>query len=855
MITKKASMLIALLIVSAISQGSTKSPKAGKNLLGAMGDLGTKSVFKASYAKITTVYYNPAQGNSCLKVTSVGKGKKKKSYIYFKKRFLPFEFKSGKNYTISLFARTSGKARGCLRVELYDKNKKHIKTISSSYASKKEWSRLKVSFSPPKDICYAIPIMYVYANGTDAVFWDKLNVSLHARKQLFYLKKKDDKINITGIFDYASLKKLTSKKNIKAAISLKTPLNDKVVFTKIFPIKDMKLDASIDLNNYNWGIYRFTVKLLENDKEVYRKKLNYIPGIDLAWKDMERFFKSVDSEVGVIVKEAKKISPTKAESKNGFVIFNRPEPRWIQPDSLPLKSEKVNTITRTAASGDYIFITTAILPLKDLQNVNLSFKQDEAASAPKVKLGMLRYMPQQTNYSYRDKIPKYWILPEIIDDIKSSDLKQGRVQQYSLRLKVPENAKGNYKGNWIISVDGKNKASIPVTLKVLPVKLSQPEDLVLGMYIDPMRWYRNKKFTDEKIFEELKDVKEHGFNSLYLAIAPPIASVKFKDGYYKTDLKYFLKTLNIAFKAGFNKHPYIIDPYAMERIMTPRIGLPAPKGRNYTPEYKKYVNQFFQQIKEATVKENYPEPLIHGVDEARSGKRLNETIRILKVAKENGFRTVTTCTSYTFKRYPEFDKVVDFRNYGNPGFWDSRTPEEAVTVRKATEKSGDIYWSYGSGCYANYNPPGAHVRNVRQDGCLTENRYLHGLFIHRAKTKAEWSWCFSRWRGDPMNDFDDPSKRKGEVKDQCIVYPTKNSTKNQDTLQWEALRQGWQDYRAIYTLEKILKERSDSKAKAIKTELDKKIKQIPWMNYTQYPSGKLEDLRAWMLEKIYQLQK
>ena len=310
-----------------------------------------------------------------------------------------------------------------------------------------------------------------------------------------------------------------------------------------------------------------------------------------------------------------------------------------------------------------------------------------------------------------------------------------------------------------------------------------------------------------------------------------------------------------SFKAGFNKQPYIINPYAMEQLMTSRVKLPAPTGRQYTPEYKKYVDQFFQQIKEATVKENFPEPPIHGRDEAKHGEKLDESIRVLKSAKEHGFKTVATCYIATFNNPTSgYDAFVDFRNYANPGFWDLHTPERTEKARKSAEKSGDVFWSYGSGCYANSNPPGSHFRNVRQDGCLTENRYLHGLFIHRAKLKAEWSWTFSRWQGDPMNDFDNPRKRC-EAKEQCIVYPGKNSVTNQDTLQWEALRQGWQDYRAIYTLEKTLKERSDSKAKAIKTELDKKIKEIPWRNYTQYPSGKIEELRAWMLEKIYQLQK
>jgi hypothetical protein len=47
--------------------------------------------------------------------------------------------------------------------------------------------------------------------------------------------------------------------------------------------------------------------------------------------------------------------------------------------------------------------------------------------------------------------------------------------------------------------------------------------------------------------------------------------------------------------------------------------------------------------------------------------------------------------------------------------------------------------------------------------------------------------------------------------------------------------------------------RADARAEMIKVEMDKRIAEIPWQNYTQYPNERLDELREWVLARIYEL--
>jgi hypothetical protein len=331
----------------------------------------------------------------------------------------------------------------------------------------------------------------------------------------------------------------------------------------------------------------------------------------------------------------------------------------------------------------------------------------------------------------------------------------------------------------------------------------------------------------------------------------PIVDVHYKEGKLTLLPQELPRHLRLAREAGFDKHPYIICPYAMERTIQGRAGQPAAKGKTYDEALGSAMEQFFTQLHEVAVKPGWPEPVITGVDESTHGERLDHSWRKLSAARKAGFRTACTTYEHAIRLNPGYGQLLDFPLYSNPGFWEMRTEDQINKLKGMCKEYGHTFWTYGPGCYADYSPITSRFRKARQEGCLTENRYLNGLFVYRSGVQGSWTWTFSRYENDPENDFDNPHLSK----EQCIVYPPADGKgRNRDTLQWEALRQGWQDYQTVRMLSDLLAASNTPKSAAIKAQLDKRLSQIPLANYTQYPQAELQSLREWMLEQIAQLQ-
>ena len=82
-------------------------------------------------------------------------------------------------------------------------------------------------------------------------------------------------------------------------------------------------------------------------------------------------------------------------------------------------------------------------------------------------------------------------------------------------------------------------------------------------------------------------------------------------------------------------------------------------------------------------------------------------------------------------------------------------------------------------------------------GDLRRNRFAVGFLLYQMGAAGTMSWTFQRPFGDnPFDDFADIRGRQW-----CITYPDpEHPGENLDTPQWEAIRQGWLDYRYAATL-------------------------------------------------------
>ena len=77
------------------------------------------------------------------------------------------------------------------------------------------------------------------------------------------------------------------------------------------------------------------------------------------------------------------------------------------------------------------------------------------------------------------------------------------------------------------------------------------------------------------------------------------------------------------------------------------------------------------------------------------------------------------------------------------------------------------------------------------------NRYRAGYYFAKLGAQSCQFFAYFELEGDPFNDLD------GDHRDWNVVYPSMTSSTHDPTLKWEAMREGVDDYRFVYTLQTI----------------------------------------------------
>jgi hypothetical protein len=121
--------------------------------------------------------------------------------------------------------------------------------------------------------------------------------------------------------------------------------------------------------------------------------------------------------------------------------------------------------------------------------------------------------------------------------------------------------------------------------------------------------------------------------------------------------------------------------------------------------------------------------------------------------------------------------------------------DHLATMTEAYEegrRQGNELWFYTVGIFQNGSLP-----NKTADVALIESRVMHWL-NYRYDLKGYLHWGYNAWTDDPIGD---PGKHRG---DGWQVYPKKDGLLN--SLRWEQMRNGIQDYECLWLLEKRISE-------------------------------------------------
>ena len=412
-----------------------------------------------------------------------------------------------------------------------------------------------------------------------------------------------------------------------------------------------------------------------------------------------------------------------------------------------------------------------------------------------------------------------------------------------LRLTIPATARpGTYTGSLLAESAAGLVQAIPVRVRVYPFPLAPAADRCWGLYADDDRWENR---SDDQVLRELRDIKAHGIDCLLLDRSGDAVW----DGRKITGWslgKELTRFVTLAVKAKL-RGPFIVDWWDQHeriagelRVAKQTVEQPADRWPvNLAAAYRDALRAFDAAWKT----QRRPEWVYAGIDEPGYWKKDSPALFRFQYDSAHDAGIKTYCTSSYFPSDP-LGRPLTYHCAEQAAFL---TPERAQQFLHEGQRSQQTMWIYNSGCYEG------------QVGNLRRNRFAVGFLLYQMGAAGTMSWTFQRPFGD--NPFDDFSDIRG--RQWCITYPDpEHPGENLDTPQWEAIRQGWLDYRYAATLAQAIdragrQAATKDLAREVEGEFKALLEEMPWGEkgtaISEATSRNCDDWRGRIAEAIMKL--
>ncbi len=492
-------------------------------------------------------------------------------------------------------------------------------------------------------------------------------------------------------------------------------------------------------------------------------------------------------------------SPLPAERRVGVIPFTRPEPFDIKPWSKPRDTERLRELRCYAAQGEITavwFAVYALEPLRSLQVYNDTRGiAADTASKTMVDVRYAHFWAQRTDWRGRT----YYITPELLLPIRdgkaqfpakggtlewrSLDIPQGESRLFWIQVRVmPDCRPGTYTSTVFIQPEGREALQIPLRIHVYPFRLCKPADKRWLLYSDS--WMLDN-LPDDKLLAALQEISDYGIDGLTELPIGEIDLSELKQGRVRYNPAPLLRWHRLMRRAGL-RGPHTIGTFIEEQVPA-RLGIEADVNREWTPPVREAMRQIAQTVIRTLQPHRIPW-MFYGWDEPGP-----ETIRALEQYRT--WREAGADTYVTFYQRGTYEAAAQWMTHPCFSVGLVGSQQNAQWAFEQCRAHGQKFYWYGSGCY------------LGQEGRMFPNRYLAGWLFWKTKADGQVSWTFVRPHEDPFNDFDGASVNSVEPKDQCTVYPELASPNDYKsirgilpTIQWEALREGINDYRYLATL-------------------------------------------------------
>jgi len=390
--------------------------------------------------------------------------------------------------------------------------------------------------------------------------------------------------------------------------------------------------------------------------------------------------------------------------------------------------------------------------------------------------------------------------PDYLMDNRELDIEKGMYQPVWLTVDIPKNADaGNYYGRLSIS-SGSAERSIPVILIVYP--LTMPDE----RHLKVTEWYSTRNF--DKLHGIKEKYSEAWFNMLRIyadnlvshrqnIFQVPMNSIEImlqEDGSLSFDFSRFDQIAQVFWDTG--KMDYL------ETGELAKFGEGVWFSTDITFKDFNVHNSQKDNLETLTGMEVIPHLLPAFENHLRSKGWLEKTL--FHVKDEPTLRNITAwkeASSIIHKYAPDlvridaieathlFDDIeIVVPKLDYLAGWHNTYQEAA---RKGTE-----LWFYTVGIYQASSYP-----NKTIDMPIIDNRILHWL-NYKFDLKGFLHWGWNQWTEDPYEEVG------MHIGDAWHVYPTKDGVLN--SLRWEQMRNGIQDYEYFWLLEDKIQSLKDS---------------------------------------------
>ncbi len=538
-----------------------------------------------------------------------------------------------------------------------------------------------------------------------------------------------------------------------------------------------------------------------------------------------------------------------------YTIFSKPPYSTILPDTTYSPQEIItHTVSISASPNEYAPLSLAIkagqeslynvsILSSDLtlggstipkQNIDIRVVKvwKQAGLSAKLDSQEGNWIPELLLYNDADPLignldANNMYTPPTISTELAANIPAQTTKQFWITIYIPPGTlPGNYSSMLSVLAENNPTREIQLSVTVLPITLHPPSQKYLIYYYYPY-WIKTSEANLKTIlYNQLMDIKNHGFQGMTAFL-------------FNTDPNLFFETIK---QVGLDGH--IILQYVDQ--------IPLLQSNGYTPYIYGIDEPYIYNAPNKTqslrhqIRASYDIHQAGGLVVTAITKDISD---LLRDPASLAYDQIDPATDITFREEGITQESVDWANYPADFLYNPKSFSDAyvLSLRNGGQKLPIIetyYWQ-----------------------CWLErplfNRKLAGYFLWTSKLDGIMPYVYMhppRLDGgnDPFNDFD--AATGNPIRDMMTVYPS--SEGSIPTIEWEGLREGYNDMRYLTTLFDLLNDLTrinPQLADSIKNEIDNDLLKYYYPSYNQdaaeQPSAvDFQNSRSLIISKILQIQ-